>query len=163
MKQILLVFVQAHQQLNMQHETFFIIYFSGFAECYFLSVFQLMINFCGRIFELNLKGFCRSLKYKPLSSLGCVALLNKLIEPTSWDITGQNVKQMHYNYSKTQKKKMASLEKRFLFLSDFSGFWGFSQNKIEIVIKTCSMQVLFSLFSCLRWGIFNLLEGEFES
>lgn len=38
-------------------ETFFLIYFLGFAEWYFLSVFQLMINFCGRIFQLNLKGF----------------------------------------------------------------------------------------------------------
>lgn len=40
---------------------------------------------------------------------------------------------------------MASLEIKFLLLSDLSGFWGFSQNKIEMVIMKNPAAHKFSL------------------
>lgn len=58
---------------------------------------------------------------------------------------------MHYYCIKSQKNKMALLEIKVLLLSDFSGLWGFSQNKIEIVImkKPAAHKFYSALFSSL--------------
>lgn len=125
-------------------ETFFLVCFSSLAECYSLSVLQLMMNLNGGICQLSVfASFSRTRLYL------CVATSRKIIDSTSWDLTILKkciiiiiiILLLH----EISEKTIGHFEIKFFLLSDFSGLQGFSLNKIEISIMKISAAHKFCL------------------